>query len=190
MFLVVYSKRYLIFFAVFSIILSFCFSAFAVDTAIPEGYYQIQPSLYLKNALIKNNKVNSVQFANVYRYKLVVGGNYIMISSPYSFQYCLSSSDLKVGDDVSEMSSASPGSLVYIYNSGEFEYLYISYYVDNKVTLYSNANGMNMALSNLIEDVSVDSLWGIFQFAIPYVLVVVLVALGIYLIVKFLVVRK
>ena len=186
----VYFKKFLTFFVIFCVLLSFYFSCFAVDTHIPDGYYQIQPSLYLKNALINNNKVNSVQFANVYRYKMVTGGNYIMISSPYSFQYCLSSSDLQVGDDVSEMSFATPGSLVYIYNSGEFKYLYISYYVDNKVSLYSNANGMNMALSNLIDNLSIDSLWGVFQLAIPYVLVVVLVALGIYFIVKFLVIRK
>lgn len=184
----VYFKKFFTFFTIFFMILSFYFSCFAVE--IPSDYYQVNFELFLENSQVGSAGFTSVKYCNTYRYKLNNGGNYIAISSPYSFNYCLSSSDLKIGDSLSAVSVGQPDSLIYIYNSGNFDYIYISFYGDNHVTLYSNANGMTSALSNLIDDVSVDSLWGVFQLAIPYILVVVLVALGIYFIVKFLVVRK
>lgn len=54
----------------------------------------------------------------------------------------------------------------------------------NLIKVYEMPSGMSNSIDTLVDNVGVDSIWGIFEIAIDYIWVVVLVAFGIFIITR------
>lgn len=170
----------IIFFTIFVVLNTFSFGA-----EVPSDFYKIDYVDVYKNLVFDYNGLVKTSNANIYKYKLKNGNNYILLNGSYFYNYVLSNTDdisldYVFKDKVSTVNSSD--SQIYIYNSDNFDYLYITFYPDNFVHVYTNANGMTDAISSMIDFVSFDDFWSVFKFAIPYILVVVYFVFGIYLI--------
>lgn len=171
----------IVFFTIFVVLNTFSFGA-----EVPSDFYKLDYFDVYKDLIFDyTGLVKTSNNANIYKYKLKNGNNYILLNGSYFYNYVLTNTDdisldYVFTDKVSTVESS--GSQIYIYNSDNFDYLYITFYEDNFVDVYTNANGMTDAISSMIDFVSVDAFWSVFNKAIPYILIVVLVAFGIYLI--------
>ena len=171
----------IIFFTIFVVLNTFSFGA-----DVPSDFYKIDYVDVYKDLIFDYTGLVKTSSANIYKYKLKNGNNYILLNGSFFYNYVLTNTDdisldYVFTDKVSTVNSS--GSQIYIYNSDNFDYLYITFYEDNFVDVYTNANGMTDAISSMIDFVSFDDFWLVFKIAIPYILVVVLAGFGIYLIV-------
>lgn len=164
------------------------FKTFVFASDVPSDYYEISQTVVANNTFINGiGTVNtSALGATVYKVDLLNGANYILLHGGKYFSYVLSNDEFESTSFFEGVSLIDNGdsSEIYIYNNGDFDYLYLSYYSDNNVNVYTNANGMVSAISDLTNFVSSDNLWEIFNKAIPYISIVVLVGFGVFIIFK------
>lgn len=149
---------------------------------IPQGYYKLEQQLKFSNFSLKNNSLVATPYSNVYEVKLKKGANYILIPNKYFCFVTFTNEELTsdiTGLTVSKLSAGQ----YYFYNDNTFDFLYISYYTDNTVDVYTNASGMSDAISNLSSIISSNDLWSVFEKSVPYIAVVVLSSFGFYLII-------
>lgn len=170
------------------IVTVFCvFNNFVLATEniveIPEGYYKLDQELKFSNfSFTLQGSLMAINYSNVYEVKLKKGANYILIPNSYACFVTFTNEELTLDATGLTVSRLSPGQY-YFYNDNTFDFLYISYYTDNTVDVYTNASGMSDAITNLSSIISSNDLWSTFEKSIPYIAVVVLSSFGFYLII-------
>lgn len=158
--------------------------SFAETSEIPSDFYEVSQELFLTDFSFNlQGELYEQLYSSIYRVTLKKGSNYILLSSLHYFGYAFSNiDDLTSSDSLEDVSLSSSDSLVYVYNNGDYKYLYLTYYSDNDVTVYSNANNFIDVVNSLSECVGIDNIWETFEISLPYVGVVVLSGFGFYLI--------
>lgn len=182
-------------------IFSFC-SCFAFDNSVPYtdlGTFSLVGSLYTIGSSIKLSSGSAYHLVEIpsyygYDYKITYHVKEIYQSETF-FRLIKFSEFPVVGSEgiLVDYVIGSPGDdleINYHLDTNEKLYLVIStngwgseQFADNlKVTTNFEGNGMNLAINNLIGNLSVSNIWDTFKISIPFIAVVILVVFGFYLV--------
>lgn len=166
----------IIFFTIFVVLNTFCFGA---ENSVPvtnfDGYSAIAGE--------RGDFISTGPNANGYYFPVVSGHTYNISVSSNQSRICYTKEKPALNVEVFDFDNIGnfkeftiqPGEdgylFLFIYNYGEFS-----------INVVDMSVGFNGVVSGLVVDVGISFLWDIFNKSIPYILVVVLISFGIYLV--------
>lgn len=174
----------IVFFTIFVVLNSFCFASYEfTGDLVGAGFFN------------SNGDITFGDGWRIYRYK-AIDCDYILLKVAYSSSFNTTNVNVIFGDDLVDSKiinatgyhqlSGVSGEYTYKFPYIERDYIYVCCYTPQSVdiTLYTDdfSSGFGYASAYLGTSLSISAIWSVFNKSIPYILVVVLVSFGIYLI--------
>lgn len=156
---------------------------FATD--IPEGYYFVPPSGVVNVTFNWSNDHLFGYSGTSSTYYSLDNAEYIIINGDTrSFQFCFTKEFPANNVPIFGMKNLNlNGSEVINVRDTDYKYLLVTNTVSSSdFSVYKYSTGLSGVSNQLADEIGPGALWDIFDTSIPYILVVVLVGFGIYLI--------
>lgn len=174
----------IVFFTIFVVLNTFCFGAVSVGLEWHKGFYYD----YIENAIQYSSSLTNAFLPTFY-----ISGDLSVTVTNTSDNIVYAgalSRTFEHGSKIKYLGNISPGSSqTFNFSSSDYKYFVVytstGFFTDSQksdLVVDITSLGMSSAITLLINNITFDNLWSVFNNAIPYILIVVLVAFGFYLI--------
>lgn len=172
-------------FLIFLVFLSFFItSSFATSVSDLEGYYEVSKTRFLENYNCFTGTFVPTQYSHCYYIKINKSSDYYVISSPYGTRIWFANEINGVDTSLYSSITVSADTETFINSSyiDNYNYIVLSFAIDNNVSVYNNSSPLNSTVNEVINVLTVDNVLSILQKCVPLIVVVTLVALGYFII--------